>query len=228
MDIGQGITIGSGINISQRIVLTGGVLTLTAGTLAPRYGAGAFTRNPTLDGWTQQITANADDANFLIPGGFKFYIYGTEYTGVYPGSNAYITFGAGSNFYSNINLLSTPALPGVHIASADNSWQRVWYLTDNLTYAKIRFEGTNNTSGSVGSPNMVYECSFYKGDANYQYIEILCGTYVTQLPANFGITKGNGTNFLSGGTISQNQSYVIRTDLLGNNPQFFTGYYMSV
>ena len=78
---------------------------------------------------------------------------------VYVGTNNYLTFAAGSDEHSNISA-TNPSLPKILIQSGDNSVQRVYFGTEgtapNRTY-RVRSEGTNSTSGTPGSPNMVYE-----------------------------------------------------------------------
>lgn len=197
-------------------------------TASPIFGSGAATwtsttdNAPTNDGWTLQKSSSEDDSNFLVTALHNIYIYGSAYTSVYPGSNTYITMGSGSTAWSSLSF-TNPALPGIQLGSADNSWQRVWSKTESYR-TMFRYEGTASTGGTPGSPNIVYEVTFWRIFDVYQYIEIKFGSH-SRTTGVFGIQNGSGT-YVSGGTITANQSYVIRTDLNGNNPTIFTGYSM--
>ena len=73
----------------------------------------------------------ADDANVGISfGGPSFTFYGTAYTGVFVGSNGYVTFGAGSNFPGGNTIPST-------------------FLPNNAIYAF--WDDLNPASGSQGT-----------------------------------------------------------------------------
>lgn len=128
--------------------------------------------------------------------------FNTNYTGfststVYVGTNNYLTFAVGSNVHSSISA-TNPTLPKILIQSGDNSVQRVYFGTEgtapNRTY-RIRSEGTNATSGTIGSPNMVYEAIFYEEypqridiqNGNLQRTNGTSGAYST----NVLITSGN-------------------------------------
>ena len=139
---------------------------------------------------------------------------GTAYNSVFIGSNTYITFGGGSNNYSGLSA-SNPNLPGVHMCAADNSYQKVFYKTDTSVSPNtmtVRYEGNAATSGTVGSPGIVYEATFY---ANQSYFDVLIGSNNrcaagTRLITN-GATQLAAVNFtansnwrITGGTATQN------------------------
>lgn len=139
---------------------------------------------------------------------------GTSYNSVFIGSNTYITFGSGSSNYSGLSA-SNPNLPGVHMCAADNSYQKVFYKTDTSVSPNtmtVRYEGNAATSGTVGSPGIVYEATFY---ANQTYFDVLIGsnnrcTGGTRLITN-GSTQLASVNFtansnwrITGGTATQN------------------------
>lgn len=209
--------------------IIGSRLVLTQGTAAPIFGSSAATyvssvnNDPTNAGWTLSISSSQDDSYFALNTLHNIYIYGSSYTTIYPGSNTYITATAGSTNYSSLSF-TNPALPAIQLGSADNSWQRVWYKTES-DKTRIRYEGTAATGGSPGSPNIVYEVTFFKTVTSYQYIEVRFGVH-NRTSGVFGIQNGTGSQ-VNGGVITANQSYVIRTDTNGNNPTIFSGYYMS-
>jgi hypothetical protein len=61
------------------------------------------------------------------------------------------------------------------VSSGDNSCQRIYYGVEgtapNRTF-RIRYEGTNTTSGTLGSPNMVYEVTFYEATNNQIDVQV--------------------------------------------------------
>lgn len=194
----------------------------------PEFGTGAATWTSTTDnaptnaGWTLQKSSSEDDSNFLVTALHNIYIYGSAYTSVYPGSNTYITMGSGSTAWSSLSF-TNPALPGIQLGSADNSWQRVWSKTESYR-TMFRYEGTASTGGTPGSPNIVYEVTFWRIFNGYQYIEIKFGSH-SRTTGVFGIQTGSGT-YVDGGVITANKSYVIRTDATGNSPTIYSGYSM--
>jgi hypothetical protein len=151
----------------------------------------------TTTGWTQVISSSYDDANTKITFGFNIRFNSTTYDGVYVGSNTYLTFGSGSNNYSSLSA-SNPAIPGVHMCAADNSYQKVFYRVENSsTTVRIRYEGTASTGGTVGSPTIVYEAVFYTGQS---YFDVYMGrnarcTADTTAPtiSSISSTKANGS-----------------------------------
>ncbi|MEK7546453.1 MAG: Ig-like domain-containing protein [Patescibacteria group bacterium] len=148
-------------NTSFRIdtsVTNSASVTVIAGGLV---GSANATLSPTT-GWSQIQNASVDDAFKTVAMGFSTSFNGTSYSTVYIGSNTYITFSAGSSVYSSLSA-SNPNKPGVHLAAADNSYQRVYTRTDSPGVFRVRYEGNNSTSGTVGSPTIVYEAVFYTG-----------------------------------------------------------------
>ena len=97
--------------------------TVVSGTRAPVFGSTAASPSPPT-GYTANVTASADDANFALALPFTFYMAGTGYTTCYPGSNGYVTFGGGSSAYASLGP-ANPAYPKFFFAGGDYSWQRV-------------------------------------------------------------------------------------------------------
>ena len=129
-------------------------------------------------GWIEVFNGNSDDNAYAIPIPSTNYTT-TARTTAYVGTNAYITFGSGSSVYSSLSA-SNPNLPKIMMCAADNSLQRLAYIT-TVNYTKIRFEGTAGTSGSAGFPTMVYEATFYPSSirGTNPTIEIVFGDYRT-------------------------------------------------
>jgi len=149
----------------------------TIATLSP----GAFTwigsKSATLGvspaGWTQIVTYSHDDEYQEYNLGFNVIFEGVSYNSIQIHSNTYITFlnngvTAGvddTTRYSDFSALTpnVPAKPGIHMCSKDNSYQRVYVRYENTnTQFRIRYEGTGSTSGSVGTPAIVYEALLNK------------------------------------------------------------------
>lgn len=117
---------------------------------------------------TTPTVGNNDDGYWTLTLPFNVEFAGITTNVVYPGTNTYITFTAGSSSYSALSF-SNPAVPKIMMSCADNSCQRLYYGVEGIspvrTY-RIRYEGTSSTSGTLGAPNMVYEAIFYENDPN--------------------------------------------------------------
>jgi len=154
--------------INTGTVNSASVSSIAAGFLGPSSATLSTTT-----GWTQVQNGSADDASKEISFGFNTTFNGTAYPSVYIGSNTYLTFGSGSSLYSSLSA-NRPAIPGVHVCSADNSYQKVFHKLDSVGVMRVRYEGTASTSGTVGSPNIIYEAVFYSGQS---YFDIHVGTH---------------------------------------------------
>lgn len=165
-------------------------------------------------GMTQIKNASEDDSNFSVTlTWFNFYLDGTAYSNWLPSSNTYITAGTGSNNWSGLSA-SNPPYPKFHFGAADNSWQRVW-ITQGFNYFRVRYEGTASTSGTVGSPNIVYEATFFRPTSTAQYVQIVFGVH-SRNTGQFGVANAS-TYYTTGGSITANSSYVIEGNLSGTS-----------
>ena len=150
-------TLDTSVNTGNRIITSSGAATVTNIT-SSLLGAGS------LASLTTPISGNNDDGywGFLLP--FTINFNGVAYTDVYIGTNSYITFGGGSPNYGSLGP-TVPSLPKIMLSADDNSGQRVYYGVEgsapNRTY-RIRYEGTNGVSGTIGFPNIVWEATFYE------------------------------------------------------------------
>jgi len=164
------------LNKAARIITTnsttGSATTITL-NLQGSAGLSSVSTVPTVGG--------TDDGYWIINLPFNIEFAGITTNIVYPGTNTYITFTAGSGNYSGLSI-SNPALPKIMISCADNSGQRIYYgesgVSPDRTF-RIRFEGTNGTSGTVGSPNMVYEATFYEAYSSQIDIHVGSNARVT-------------------------------------------------
>ena len=117
-----------------------------------------------MTGWTTAFTGDEDDDSVEIPLGYSTDFNTSSYSSVFIGSNTYFTFGEGSSHYYNL-AANNPPFPGVHMCAGDHSYQRVFYKLDDADTMRVRYEGTNETSGTEGEPNIVYEALFHKNSS---------------------------------------------------------------
>ena len=97
-----------------------------AGSTNPSLGVSSVGSWPPTN-WTSLQNASVDDA-FVSVTIAPTTFFGTSRTTAYIGSNAYITFGAGSALYSGLSA-TVPAVDKFMFNAADRSYQRVAYLT---------------------------------------------------------------------------------------------------
>ncbi|ARV58083.1 hypothetical protein BZZ01_05030 [Nostocales cyanobacterium HT-58-2] len=160
-------------------------------------------------------SGSVDDGNINVGDiGFDFPFYNATYkTNIFVGSNSYITFGYGSNAYSNIGT-SSPGR-GIFLNSGDHSYQQVFVSQDTPGESfRIRFEGSLSTSGTIGSPTLVWEVTLYS-DGNVQIVTGSGGN-------DSFITDGTGNNFLNF-TLFNDSSGVLTKS--GNTYTFAQGSY---
>lgn len=202
---------------------------LQLGTKAPTLGAGGASWTPS--GWVSIQNASVDDSfvSVTIP---SFVMGSASFTTAYVGSNTYITFSSGSTVYSGLNG-GNPVLNKIHLGAADNSYQRVAYRNSPRSgaYTRIRYEGTASTSGTAGSPNIVYEATFFNiaDTGGISVVEVLFGTHGRTSGAA-GIAGFNSyyATPSPAGFYSANQSYVfMANNTSGTSWTIYTGYYLA-
>lgn len=232
--VGPGITVTAGISINSGAgaLPINPVYTIELGTKAPVLGSGAQSPFPA-SGWTSLVSASADDTNINVTLPFTWKYNNTDYTSFFPNSNYYITFGSGSNQFNSLSA-SSPAINKIFFAGADNSWQRVSSFTSGTDYKRLRWEGTAATSGTPGSPNMVYELTFFNPSltGGNPWLELLVGVQARG-NNNVGVISGlyNPTTKLadlgpSNRGVTANQSYVMEGNNTGTLWTVHTGYYV--
>jgi len=163
-----GITLDTRPNSGNRFLTTGlpnGSSSVITNSILGALALSSST--PTVPG-ALTFVGSQDDGYWTVPLPFNVTFCGTTYNTIYIGTNTYITFGAGSSNWSQLNG-TNPPYPKIMISSADNSCQRIYYGAEgtapNRTF-RVRWEGTASTSGTLGSPNMVYEAVFYEATPN--------------------------------------------------------------
>lgn len=113
---------------------------------------------------TTPTVGNNDDGYWTLTLPFNITYLGVSYNQIFVGTNGYVTFTNGSVVYSGVSV-TNPALPKIMWCARDHSVQRIYYgvegISPNRTY-RVRQEGTATISGTVGSPTMISEWTFYE------------------------------------------------------------------
>jgi hypothetical protein len=124
---------------------------------------------------TQLVSATADSALQTIALPFSVVYNGVFYDQVQVGSNSWVVFGSGAV----ASATTTPLLPSIMIGAANNSWQRLYAAAENSgdTF-RIRYEGTNATTGTPGAPTIVWEMTFDKNTPGTIKVDIAANTYL--------------------------------------------------
>jgi hypothetical protein len=171
-----------------------------------------------------QLNSSFDDSFIELPDlPFDFYFLGTNYkNSIFLSSNTYLTFGQGSAVYSGLSG-SNPFLPKIHLGSADHSYQRVYWqqvVINGQDALVVRYEGTNSTVGSIGSPNILMQITFFPN----QRMNVTFGVHA----GRFG-QKGiaSSSTYVTTFTIDQNTSYAFSSDATGYNWVVEAGKYWS-
>ncbi len=151
-------------------------------------------------GMTLVREGTQDDANLPVSLPFAFPYYGVNRT-VFLGSNSYLSFGAGSSNYWGLSC--TNPRVALHVGSADNSWQRYYWVDNGDGSVRVRFEGAASTGGIVGSPNIVWEATLYADGK----IQLVIGAH-NRLTGLSAISNGVADATCLGYTLAENQSYV--------------------
>jgi hypothetical protein len=218
-----------GFTSKKKIVAASGgdTYSIVSGNKAPIYGTGGGTYPPT-GSWTGIQNSSVDDASLSVTIPFTWTINSTGYTSAFVGSNTYITFGSGSSNYSSLSS-SNPFLNKFHLGAADNSYQRVSRISNTAggqSYLRIRYEGNGSTSGTAGSPGIVYECTFFNPSSfgGKNVIEVLVGNH-NRTAGQFGVA--NTSTYYASGTIAANKSYVFEGNSTGTTWTIWTDYKVS-
>ncbi len=156
---------------------------------------------------------------------FSFSMGGNSFTNIYIGTNTYFTFGSGSTVNNNLSA-SNPNVPKIFLGSGNHSYERVWDKISTECY-RVRYEGTNSTSGIEGSPTIVIEATFcnpalYNGK---MVCEILVGVHNATGNINM-IASANRQLCFNPPSLEQNTSYVYIGDSNGEYWTILKGQYL--
>lgn len=196
--------------------------------------AGNAAANMNSNGMTQLTgVAGADDSFGYVPLPFPFYFYGNNFSNSTPvtnpafywNTNNVLGFGNG-----NGSIGWSVANPAILIGNADRR-------TNTFFYSGIQTSGTTNYMNMLlwaqnfyndSTPNVIrYQIRFFRSP-NYQYVELrINGFGATQ--GNWNITNGSAyQDLFSGYTATAGTSWVLRSDLNGNNWTFSNNYYINI
>jgi hypothetical protein len=149
---------------------------------------------------TTPTSGGEDDGYWQLELPFNIEFLGVSYATVYVGTNHYLTFGGGSVAYSNLGP-TTPNFPKIMWSCADNSVQRIYYgstgTTPNRKYY-IRVEGNAATSGTLGSPFMVNEYTFYESNPSQIDLQLGANNRKTSVGGGFTTEQLNSWGFIAG------------------------------
>lgn len=114
-----------------------------------------------------------DDGYYGVQLPFNFRFANTVFNTCFISTNSLATFTSG---YIQLDFSVTqPNMRKICINAADNSCQRCWggiIGSAPNRQVRFRFEGTDDISGVVGSPNMVWELTFFENAPNQFDIQI--------------------------------------------------------
>ena len=168
--------------------------TATVSSITPSLlGAASLTAS------TSPTVGNNDDGYWTLALPFSITYLGTSYSTLYPSTNFYLTFGGGSTVYSGLGV-NNPALPKIMWCAQDNSVQRIYYGTEGVApnrRFRVRQEGAATTSGTLGSPTMVCEWTFYENQPSR--IDLQTGVNSAKTTGGgFTTAQLNAWGFISG------------------------------
>lgn len=181
-------------------------LTVVTETTPPTAEVSSLSTNllgaASLTSSTTPTVGNNDDGYWTLNLPFNITFLGTSFSTIYVGTNHYVTFGEGSDAYANLSA-TNPNLPKIMWSADDNSVQRIYYGTEgsapNRTY-RVRVEGAAGTAGTLGSPTMVNEYTFY--EATPAQIDLQLGVNARkQTGGGFTTQELQGWGFVSGARI---------------------------
>ena len=142
----------------------------------------SITASLTASGFTNSTTAPSGGTNdsgyFYIGNGvlpFNHNIFGLNNSNIVVHTNSWIGFQPLVNTGLTSFSGTSPPWVNIQIGAGEASCQRVFHgsfgTAPNRTY-RVRFEGTNATTGTIGSPNMVWEFIVYESNPNIFDIQI--------------------------------------------------------
>jgi hypothetical protein len=149
---------------------------------------GSFTNNTTTP------TSGTNDSGYFFPWTLPFNqnIFGLNDNNIVVQSNSWISFQPLVNNTTTTFIGTSPGWANIQIGAGEASCQRLYWgtfgIVGNRTF-RIRFEGTNATTGTLGSPNMVWEFILYESNPNIFDIQI--GAWTPPATNASGITDGS-------------------------------------
>jgi hypothetical protein len=160
----------------------------TSSITASLTPVGSFTNS------TTTMTSGTNDSGywFLASPPFNHNIFALNNPYVVVHTNSWISFQPLVNATNTTFSATSPNYANIQIGAGQASCQRIYWGTfgtaPNRTY-RIRFEGTNATTGTLGSPNMVWEFILYESNPNIFDIQI--GAWTPPTTNTSGLSDGS-------------------------------------
>jgi tetratricopeptide (TPR) repeat protein len=202
-----------------------------ASILAAGLVLGNVPANMSITGMNLITFTDNDDGHAYLPfAGMDFYFFGTNYGNssnkIYMNTNSAFGFGQGINSYNNWSV-NNPAI----LFDLFDSYNFTSYVSPpqngtkpSVKYVRIVSKGTRYGSQTDPTIRKAYEIYFIR-DNNRQYMLFNCSVRDSTFSSTNNITNGTAFQNTFGTFINTKQqagsSYVITSDLNGNNWQFF-------
>ena len=137
------------------------------------------------------VTTQDDDASYNVPIDFPIEFLGNAYTNgnVYLVSNSYLTFGSG--LFENYIPVGpgVVSVPAIFVGATDLSNQKYYYgYADGTDVYVIGYEGSNDTYGETGYPNITWEMQV--NSATPDQIKIVTNLTAQQPGGVWGVSNG--------------------------------------
>ena len=173
-----------------------------------------------------------DDVGVTFPVNFNFFFFGTNYgnslnSGIYWNTNQVIGFGTTNN---TITWVANTGR-GVLIGNTDRRTNTFYYTptitSSGYSYMSCFLYGQNIYNDGVVNA-VQFQFRIMRGPS-YQYIEVRCKLAPSTAGA-YNITNGTAFQNTYGGfsNMVANQSFVLQSDLNGNNWTFFNNSYVNI
>ncbi len=174
-----------------------------------------------------------DDAAATIPGiNFDFYFFGTNYgnglnSGIYWSSNNVLGFGTPDSTITWTATTGKSILIGNYDRRTNNFYYSTTQSVGGYSYLNCLLFAQNVYNDGIANA-IQFQLRFFRGPSE-QYVEVRCkqapsiaGSYNITNGSSFQGTYGSFTN------MTANQSYVLSSDLNGNNWTLYNNYYINL
>lgn len=172
-----------------------------------------------------------DDGFGIIPISFPFYFFGVDYGSnlnkIFWSTNNVLHFNIGTN---TITWVATTGL-GILLGNTDRRTNTFYYSTTQSSsgYNYINCVLYAQNIYNDGIPNAIqWQIRIFRGSSN-QYIEVRSAT-VPNTGGVWNITNGSVFQNTFGGytNVTSGNSFVLQSDINGNNWQFLNNYYVNI
>lgn len=178
------------------------------------------------------LTGQDDVSSYIGNNNFPFYFFGTDYSNnMFWSSNQVLTFGAAN---ATIGFTSTTG-KGILLGNYDRRCNYITPIpTANINGYSIYKLVINHANVYTTPGNEIQMVIRIIRGPDAQYIEVRMSYWVAANAGTWNITDGSTFNNIFGAYAPDNtqsydgQSFVLKSDLSGNNWQFFNNYYINL